>query len=376
MTRENQRKKVSPGLKGSSIVNIEEAFKELNNNSGLNKDNILAMIKKFIFQDMNSQHFQDVNYQNLEDFIFGTEVFVPGCTLLHMAARFNCPRLAKLLIERGANVNSEDEHGRTPLHYAAMQGNIEAAKVLIENGANNRHDCYGNTPLHYALENNYLEIARFLIANGASVTVGKILLELNDHQGLNHETVIGMMRRCIPYLVSNSSDVNYSRHKMMYYGSFKPILIHCTLLHIAAEYNCPRLADCLIKAGADVNSKDARDRTPLQVAFENDDLETATLLIANGADRACVPAYITKTSKLKGEATAVMMVIIATAITPIVLVESTELSASIITGATIASMILAGVIAYGIAYMWAKYELSSTLKEVKCDNSHSPQPTK
>jgi len=61
--------------------------------------------------------------------------------------------LARLLIDRGANVNCRGEEGGTPLHEAAGNGNLDLAKLLIEHGANiNAKDDHGKTPLTIALE--------------------------------------------------------------------------------------------------------------------------------------------------------------------------------------------------------------------------------
>ena len=58
-----------------------------------------------------------------------------GAMPLHLAAFFNGPEVAKLLIDNGAEVNAKDEDGATPLHLAAQKNTAAVVKLLIDNGA-------------------------------------------------------------------------------------------------------------------------------------------------------------------------------------------------------------------------------------------------
>lgn len=73
-------------------------------------------------------------------------------------------------------INSPDEFGRYPLHYAAQSRSISLIKMLIENGANiNCLDADQNTPLFYTfnpaslLYPEDLQIAQLLIQNGVNI---------------------------------------------------------------------------------------------------------------------------------------------------------------------------------------------------------------
>jgi hypothetical protein len=63
-----------------------------------------------------------------------------------------------------------DRAGRTPLHYAAVDGAIADAARLIGAGADpNAQDDEGWTPLHFAAQSGSPDIVRALIAAGAKV---------------------------------------------------------------------------------------------------------------------------------------------------------------------------------------------------------------
>jgi ankyrin repeat protein len=128
-------------------------------------------------------------------------------TTLMYAVRENEPKVVKLLIDLGANVNAKTRTGNTPgfvrpnsvagfghgvgiyrggppergsrglttggltaLLFAARDGRTEAAKILLDSGAElevNNPD--GITPLLMAISNNHPETAKFLIERGANL---------------------------------------------------------------------------------------------------------------------------------------------------------------------------------------------------------------
>jgi ankyrin repeat protein len=61
-----------------------------------------------------------------------------GNTALWFAAQGPWPNgvdVARVLIEAGADVNKQCEHGRTALHMAAAWGHADVVQLLLENGA-------------------------------------------------------------------------------------------------------------------------------------------------------------------------------------------------------------------------------------------------
>ncbi len=85
----------------------------------------------------------------------------PSLTPLHLAAAFNSNlEVAELLLEWGANVEAQDYHGRTPLHWAAWNAEPESVEQLLEWGANveatapSYNIAYNWRPLHFAAAHN------------------------------------------------------------------------------------------------------------------------------------------------------------------------------------------------------------------------------
>ena len=67
------------------------------------------------------------------------------------------------LIYRGADINTTDDKGCTPLMKACKYNNLEVVKYLIDNGANIHMKCdNGWTPLICAQAYDNLEIVEYL----------------------------------------------------------------------------------------------------------------------------------------------------------------------------------------------------------------------
>ena len=75
------------------------------------------------------------------------------------------------LLSQGNNPNNDvDDSGRTAMHLAALNGNIQIVAILIKAQAKvDVTDPLGNTPLFYAAERNQLDIAQLLMDVGAEV---------------------------------------------------------------------------------------------------------------------------------------------------------------------------------------------------------------
>jgi len=98
---------------------------------------------------------------------------VDGDPILIWAIENNHVDWLNFLIEKNANVNVQDNSGKTPLIIAAQSGHTEVVQLLIDRDANvNVQDNYGNTPLSMAAEKGNKEIVKLLIEKGADVNGG------------------------------------------------------------------------------------------------------------------------------------------------------------------------------------------------------------
>jgi ankyrin repeat protein len=116
-----------------------------------------------------------------------------GFTALLYAAREGCLACAATLIEGGAEVNLQDPDLVPPVSAAIVNGHYDVAKLLVERGADvNRSDRWGRTPLWAAVDMHTPphsqrpdsvesesvtsdEVLRLLLARGADVNAQLVL---------------------------------------------------------------------------------------------------------------------------------------------------------------------------------------------------------
>jgi ankyrin repeat protein len=124
-----------------------------------------------------------------------TPADVEGRSPLHYAAMQDDVDRAKVLIEQGEDVNLGDRLGFTPLHFAAQEGAARVAEILLRKGAAvDATNAYGNTPLFVAVFNSRGrgDLIELLRANGA------------DPQHMNDagQTPVGLARLMANYDVA------------------------------------------------------------------------------------------------------------------------------------------------------------------------------
>ncbi|XP_021435291.2 BRCA1-associated RING domain protein 1 isoform X1 [Oncorhynchus mykiss] len=96
-----------------------------------------------------------------------------GETPLHLAAIKGDVETVKELLDQGADPNLKDNAGWTPLHEACNLGHLGVVEVLVERGGVllNTPGYKNDSPLHDAVRNGHTGIAMLLLQHGASQSV-------------------------------------------------------------------------------------------------------------------------------------------------------------------------------------------------------------
>ena len=213
---------------------------------------------------------------------------VDGTTALHWAVHEQDLSKVVALLKQGANPDSRNDYGATPMTVAAEHGNFPIMKALVRAGGDiESANSEGETLLMAVARTGRADTARLLLDKGAKV---------NAKENWGGQTALmwaaaQQQPAMIRLLLKHGADVNARgkdrdwprwvtsepRIKPLETGGFTPLLY-------AAREGCEDCVTALLDGGADINLADLWGQTPLLMATLNLQYDTAALLIARGAD--------------------------------------------------------------------------------------------
>ncbi|KAJ6126631.1 hypothetical protein N7523_002243 [Penicillium sp. IBT 18751x] len=186
--------------------------------------------------------------------------------------------MIQMLVDYGADINLKGYSGRTPLFTAVIAGKSTSVAFLLARGADVhvRESKDGRTPLHFAAETaGSFDVVKMLVNVGSDVNC---LTE----SGMSplHKAAYARLTDNVQALLDCGADVNLRTPAGQNDGQ--------TAIHYCAKgWNSAKgVIQLLVDHGADVNSRDSQQRTPLLLTIEgNAQCEhTAEVLLDHGAD--------------------------------------------------------------------------------------------
>ncbi|KUI57421.1 Ankyrin-1 [Cytospora mali] len=229
---------------------------------------------------------------------YGADVDVGIATPLHTAARYNNTEAVSFLLENELfHVEEPDRYGHAPLHLACMEfRDLVAMEKLLEFGADletNNDD--GMTPLAFACDRGYFNAALKLLDKGANHDVEW------DGQTPIQAAALSMRhffpRKPPPDPETWEDERETLIRRLLEFGVDVDETggLGTTPLHIAAAgRSLARTLQCFLVAGANIHSLDDLQQQPLHVAFESGHLPSIMVnilpLLRQGAqlDAQCI----------------------------------------------------------------------------------------
>jgi ankyrin repeat protein len=210
----------------------------------------------------------------------------------------------ELLLQHGAEINAEDKYCQTSLWCAAANGHAATVELLLEHGAevNTKDSVDGRCPLSVAAENGYEAIVKLLVAQGANVNSRqskgsgwtalsraisnnrKATIEILLDNGAILDPKDGMNLAPLVWAAQNGHEAIVKR--LLEKGAkvdTKEYEYTRTPLSWAAENGHKAVMELLLAKGAVVDSKDVDNWTPLSWAASYGHEAIVELLLENGA---------------------------------------------------------------------------------------------
>ena len=184
---------------------------------------------------------------------------------------------AETLLDLGASVEARDKRGDLPLRVAVSYPHLQMVKLLLDRGAsvNSLGKSDGSVldpgyPLQKALVKGHKEVVQLLLDRGADVHLQ------HGHHGTALETALRYSNvGVVQLLLENGADVNTQGTFWGYRG---------TALQAASETGRFDVVKLLLDMGADVNAQGGNMGSALQVASRKGDMKVVPLLLEKGAD--------------------------------------------------------------------------------------------
>ncbi|XP_073186113.1 uncharacterized protein [Lepidochelys kempii] len=227
-----------------------------------------------------------------------------GDTVLHASCRKRDVEVAKILVEYGAGVDCQNDEGQTPLHVAAWEGDEALLKFFHHCKANpNVADKMDRSPLHIAAERGHTNVVELLTEKFHSNVLartkdGSTLMHVASEHG-HPDTALAFLKKGVLLHMpdKNGAVCLHAAAKRGHAAVVKALLQrgaevdartkeNYTALHIAAQHCKPLVVQTLLGFGARVQLKGGKaQETPLHIAAcIHEGEKVAEMLLKSGAD--------------------------------------------------------------------------------------------
>ena len=162
--------------------------------------------------------------------------------IIHIAAEYYSPDIFDLLLALNTDLNVQNAYGNTPLHVGVMNGNFDVIDKLVKSGCKvNIKNKKGETACMLSLKLDDSRKIRDNIKNNKSNAIYRLNFTM------------------LRYLYNNGSNILLSDNDGNNFISY-------TILYSPDHSNKKNIIEYLIQRGVDIEGKNNKNNTPLEIA--------------------------------------------------------------------------------------------------------------
>ena len=256
-----------------------------------------VFVKNGIKLTAQNKNYTKVDIEAFQKSISNSSSLYKGWPALNIASLLGDSDIAGQMLGQGAKVDARDPEGYSAIHRAAGKGQQDTLKLLILRGGkinavNNRNE----TPLYLAAASGHLKTVNLLLKEGADASIltknktSPLSVAItNGHErtalalqgeNLDKASAHSAMLLAIQYKMQSLSIQLIKNDKLLLFSDNR----NRTALWHSADLGLKKVTEALIvRVPTAINVADKNGYTPLARTVLNGFLDTARLLVDNGA---------------------------------------------------------------------------------------------